>query len=122
MTYDLFEVEHVQDVTLVRLDRVHLDSPAEVDELRDELESLIGEEHPSKMLVSFCRVPTVTSQAIGALLEIRDKIDETGGAMKLCEMHPAIRNAFTVLDLEGTMFPIHEGETEAINDFRKNPR
>lgn len=122
MNHDLFEVEHVEGVTLVRLARVHLELPEEVDELREELESLIDEEHPDKLLVSFCRVPQVTSQAIGALIEVRDKIDESGGAMKLCEMHPAIRNAFSVLDLDGTVFPIHDGEHEALNEFCKKPR
>lgn len=117
MTYDLLDIEQVNDVTVARLAGMQLDSADDVDDLRDELESLIIEQHPRKLLVSFCRVPHVTSQAISALLHVREKIDEAGGAMSLCEMHPAIRNAFTVLNLDGKPFPIHNGESEALNDF-----
>ena len=118
MVSELFDVERVEGVTVVRLAGTQFDSEGTVERLRDELESLIDKQHPRKLLVSFCRVPHVTSRAFVALLSVREKVHEAGGTMKLCAMHPAIRDAFTVLDLDAKLVPIHHEETEALNAFQ----
>ena len=117
MTNELFDIECVDDVVVVRLSGMQLDSRSAVDELHDELQSLIEEQRPRKLVVSFGRVSHATSQAFGRLVHIQKQIEESGGMIKLCEIHPAIRNAFNVLDLDGRFSPIHDCESEALNDF-----
>lgn len=119
MTYNFFDVDHMDDVTVVRLAGGQLDSRRSIDHFRDELKSLIDEQQPEKLVLNFGRVSHATSQVVGALIDLCADVNLTQGEMKLCEMHPGLRNTFNVLDAERTLFPIHDCENEACQEFER---
>ena len=44
-------------------------------------------------------------------------VHASGGELKLCGMSEPVRDAFGMLNLDGTVFEIHDRETDALAAF-----
>ena len=98
--YRTIAVDRTNDVFCVRLRHPHMPEP-EVHEMADELVSLIDEEGCRKMVLSLGpEAPNlIYSVFVGKLLMVRRRIQEGGGALKLCSVSPAVESVFDVLRL-----------------------
>lgn len=114
-TYRHFQVQRQDDVTVVHFaDPPENQSPHKV---QDELIHLVEKARPRKLAVSFRNVSRCTTDMVNALLRSRKRLAAYNGELKLCDMQPAIREVFTMLKLERTVFSIYPTLAEAIREF-----
>lgn len=116
-TYRHFEVEIIDDVTVVRLVDPRLSDTMSVNELQDELLLLLDRDATKKLLVNFQKVTHCSTSVINGLLRAKKKLMTRSGQVKLCNMHRLIREAFQLLNLDGTVFHIHDTEAESLAAF-----
>jgi anti-anti-sigma regulatory factor len=116
-TYRHFDSETVNDVVVARLVDRRLADTMAINELQDELLLLLDREPTKKLLVNFRGVMQCSTSVINALLRAKKKLLTQGGQIKLCELHPVIREAYQLLNLDGTVFHIHDTEAEALAGF-----
>ena len=114
--YRTIAVDRTSDVCCVRLKHPHLQEP-EVHEMADELVSLI-EEGCRKMVLSLGpEAPNlIYSVFVGKLLMVRRRIQEAGGALKLCSASPAVESVFDVLRLT-QYFDFYPDQAAAVAAF-----
>ncbi|MBN2211116.1 MAG: STAS domain-containing protein [Sedimentisphaerales bacterium] len=100
---------------------VSQDGPITIAELMDEeileeniiediAESLFGlvQEKPSLLLVlDFHQVKHLSSSALGTLIRLNKRIEETKGQLKLCGLRPTLYEIFTITKLN-RLFNIYE--------------
>lgn len=116
--YRHFETEQRGDVMVVRLTDPKLTDNSYIGELSDELLLLVQREPTKKLVVNFRKVLHCSTAVINGLLRVKKKLLADHGQVKLCEMHPTIREAYKLLNLDGTVFYIHDAETDALVAFR----
>jgi anti-anti-sigma factor len=115
--YRHFQWSQIKDVLVVQLVDELLFDPLFVNELQDELLALLEKHRPTKLLVNFKQVSQCSTSVINALLSAKKRLRLAGGDVKLCSMHPVIREAYQLLNLDGTVFHIHDTEGEAMAAF-----
>lgn len=71
---------------------------------------------PVKMVLDFTRVSYVGSVMLGTLIRLSKRIQETGGALKLCGIPPMLSEMFVITKLD-TLFDIHPEQQAAISSF-----
>ncbi len=115
--YQHFDVAQRGDVTVLRFIEQRLTSNKVVFEVDEELDKIVQEHRPPKLLVSFAPVQRSSTAIINSLLRVLRKLDRSGCQLKLCEMNDNIRGEFEMLQLDGNVFQIHVTEAEAIEAF-----
>ena len=107
------EVASVGEVTVVRfLDRKILDA-AKIQELGDELFSLVSEEQP-KLLLNFSNVEFLSSAALNKLIILEKKLKAANGRLILTDLRPEIHEVFVITRLT-QLFEIKESEADGMN-------
>lgn len=110
------EVSEVGDVTVVRfVDRKILDT-ANIQELGDELFSLVETDNRKSLLLNFSRVEFLSSAALNKLILLDRSVKKHGGRLKLCSLRPEIQEVFVITRLN-QMFDIYEEEPDALAAF-----
>jgi anti-sigma B factor antagonist len=103
------EVAPVGEVTVVRfLDRKILDA-AKIQELGEELFSLVGYEDRRKLLLNFANVEFLSSAALNKLIILEKKVKADGGRLVLSDLRPEIHEVFVITRLT-QLFEIKENE------------
>jgi anti-anti-sigma regulatory factor len=106
--YQRFEVQTCGDVMVLHLADPKLFETLMVSELEDELLAVISESSPKKLLVNFGRVTYCSTSVINGLLRAKKRVVKQGGAVNLCGMRDTIREAYRILNLDGTVFDIYD--------------
>jgi len=110
------EVAPVGEVTVVRfLDRKILDA-AKIQELGEELFSLVGSDGRHKLLLNFSNVEFLSSAALNKLIILEKKIKAEDGRLILSDLRPEIHEVFVITRLT-QLFEIKESESEALAAF-----
>ena len=110
------EVCEVGDVTVVRfVDRKILDT-ASIQELGDELFSLVEKDSPKNLLLDFAQVEFLSSAALNKLILLDRSVKQSGGRLKLCSLRPEIQEVFLITRLN-QVFEICEDESDALASF-----
>jgi anti-anti-sigma regulatory factor len=112
-----FEVHVEGDVTVVRLKDPALYEMILISELHDELLQYVEQYQPRKLLVDFSAVNQCSSAVINSMLLTRKRMMGYDAVVRLCSMHPQVREAFRVLRLEGTLFQIYDSLPQALESF-----
>lgn len=115
--YRHFDVRQEDQVLIVHLVDPRLFDSLVVNALEDELLEMIDQEKPKKLLVSFDGVTHCSTTVINGLLRAKKRLLTLGGQVKLSNMQPLIREAYRLLNLDGTVFHIHDTEAEAVAAF-----
>ena len=116
-SYKRFETKQHDDVTEIRLIDRQLSDLVLQSELSDEFTSFATNERPKKVVVNFANVVYCNAGTIGALIQLRKHVISTCGLVKLCHLSQPIREAFQALNLDGTIFDIHDTIGEAYHSF-----
>ncbi len=103
------------DVCLVRLLDKKLNNPLVIQETVGELAALVDEGH-TKLAISFANVEVLMSAFLNSLLKLRQRLDENSGAIRICDLSPPVRDAFTVPKLD-RVFVIKATQKDALADF-----
>ena len=115
--YRIIAVNRTEDVFCVRLKHAHLQEP-EVHEMAEELVSLMENEGCRKLVLSLGpEAPNlIYSVFVGKLLMVRRRLQEQGGALKLCSASPAVESVFDVLRLT-QYFDFYPDQAAAVAAF-----
>lgn len=115
---DRFEVFESGDITILRLEDPKLADTLLVSELEDALLAYIERTKPQKVVVDFSTVTHCSSAVINGLIRAKKRIAEGQGDLKLACMQASIREAYRLLNLDGTVFEIFETLAEATAGFK----
>lgn len=116
-SYQHFRVEPKGYVTVLELLNPRLADALLVTELQDELLDLIESQHPTHLLIDFRHVVQCSTAVINGLLRTKKRLLVDGGQLKLCGMNPSIREAYRMLNLDGTVFQIYETADDALDAY-----
>src|SRR5262245_52523101 len=111
------QVERVGKVTVVRIAEKRLLQEREVSELSNGLLRLAGDSGPTRMLVDFGAVVSLTSSVLSSLLRLRKCLRERGGRLAVCGLRPEVREVFALAGLEDTL-NVYPTEKEALLSFQ----
>ncbi|QDU72300.1 STAS domain-containing protein [Mucisphaera calidilacus] len=117
-TKDSRLVIHEQDdITKVEfLDRNILEE-ANIQQIGEEISTLIEKATNPKILISFERVEHLSSAALGTLITINNKIRQKAGQLRLANIDPQIYEVFVITKLN-KLFQIHDTTAKAIESFK----
>jgi anti-sigma B factor antagonist len=93
------------------LDRKIIDA-ANIQELGDELFSLVEKEQKTTLVLNFATVEFLSSAALNKLIILDKKLKAAGGKMRLCNLRPEIYDVFVITRLN-QVFEIKATESEA---------
>ena len=116
--YKHFEVQETDGVHFVHLVDPKLFDALIVTELQEELLQLIDDAQPHKLLVNFGRVAHCSTAVINGLLRAKKRLVSKGGVLKLCGMRENVREAYRLLNLDGTVFEIYDSCAIAKDAFQ----
>ena len=109
-------VSFQEDVLHVEFtDRRIVDHDA-IAEISQQLTSLLEQRPGLRVLIDFSSVEHLSSSALGFLVSFAKRLTESGGHLKLCNIHPAIYEAFVITRLN-QVFEIHDSTQAALAAF-----
>jgi len=98
------------------VDRNILDE-ANIQQIGEEIASLIDAETSPKLLISFANVDHLSSAALGTLITIHNKMKAKKGQLRLANIDPQIYEVFVITKLN-KLFEIHDTMDQAMGSFR----
>ena len=110
------KVSEVGDVTMVHFADQKILDEATIQELGDELFSLVEKEGCQKVLLNFEGVEFLSSAALGKLITLDKKVKKAGGELRLSNILPDIYEVFAITKLN-RLFKIDEDESDALAAF-----
>ncbi len=109
-------VRHEQDITQVEfIDRNILDE-ANIQQIGEEIASLIDASSNPKLLINFANVDHLSSAALGTLITINNKMKARRGQLRLANIDPQIYEVFKITKLD-KLFSIHPTAESALASF-----
>lgn len=118
--FTTIEVKHHGHVAVVcfRLDSLECGMEQE-DMLREDLRRMLESIPTTKVVVDLAGVVSCSSGILGALIETQKELTHRSGRLSLCRLDDHLRGKLRTLNLEDTVFPIYESESEALAAFQK---
>ena len=114
-----FSRQLVDDVVVLQVLAPRLSDSLTVTEFQDELLEMIDTDHPQKLVVSFKGVLQCSTAIINGLLRAKKQLLVGDGSLRLCGMIEVIREAYRMLNLDGTTFDIDDTLEESLAAFAK---
>ncbi len=104
-------------VSIVRfVDKKIVDS-ASIEQLGEELNSLVLVDNRNVLLLNFEGVEFMSSAALNKLISLNSKVKASQGRLKLCNLRAEIKEVFTITRLD-RVFDIRSSELDAIEAFK----
>lgn len=98
------------------VDRNILDE-ANIQQIGEEILSLIDADTAPRFVISFSNVDHLSSAALGTLITIHNKMKGRKGQLRLCNIDPQIYEVFVITKLN-KLFEIHESIDKAVASFK----
>ena len=111
--YKRIAVDKNGSIDIVRLVDAQLFDHVHLNELQDELAAFVEEAEPEKVIFDFSVVEFCSTSLINTLLKVKRGLAKDGGRVRLCGMRESVREAFKMLNLDGTVFDIDDTIDEA---------
>lgn len=109
-------VVDLDQASVVRfVDRKIIDA-SEIEQLGAELLALVDEQQRTQLLLNFEGVEFLSSAALNKLITLQTRVKRAGGAVRICNLHPQIREVFAITRLD-RMFEIAKNENAALAMF-----
>jgi anti-sigma B factor antagonist len=109
-------IEDIGDVTVVHFsDRKIVDAQL-IQNIGDELNSLVEGDGRRKVLLNFGNVEYLSSTALGILISLNKKLKAFGGRLILCDIDPRIYEVFKITKLD-RLLTIQQEEQVALQAF-----
>ena len=104
------------DISIVELlDKEILDEIT-INEIADTLFALVSENSPATIVLSFVQVEHLSSMALGTLIRLNKRVDESDGQLKLCSIAKNLYEIFIITKLN-KLFDIYDDEQAALASF-----
>ena len=85
-------------------------------EIHEQLAALLDQRPGLRVLINFSAVDHLSSSALGFLVSFAKRLNDSGGELKLCSIHPQIYEAFVITRLN-QVFEIHDSTQAALAAF-----
>ena len=115
-SYRHLRLDSVDGVTVVSFVDRRIVAEDQIEDVGEELYRLVEEEGHMQLLLNFGNVQYLSSAALGKLINLKKKVDAVKGKLKLCCIHPVLREGFRIIRLE-QVFEIYDEEQEALDKF-----
>lgn len=92
-------IDEVRGVTIVRFNDHRIIEDNQIQEIKQELFSLVDAENHRKILINFDEVDFVSSAMFGGFIGLHRRVTERNGKLVLCTVHPAVYNVFATTKL-----------------------
>lgn len=112
-----FASHRVGDVTVIHL----LDTRVAVMELLELLDNAVTEGALDRIVLNFGSIQQVSSAALGKLIKLRGEAGSVRGRLRLCGLHPDLRQVFRITRLD-RIFDLHDTEDQALAAFAAEQR
>lgn len=97
---DIVKITTQDDITVVSFNEVSIGGVADVEAFSGQIIRLIENEKPAKMVVDFERVKFFSSQTLGLLLHIRNKLRAYGGDVVISGINPQLHRVFRITNID----------------------
>ncbi|MFO0011841.1 MAG: STAS domain-containing protein [Planctomycetota bacterium] len=116
-TYRRINVVEDAGVSIVNfIDKKIVDS-ATIEQLGEELNSLVTVEKKNMILLNFEGVEFMSSAALNKLISLNSKVKASGGRLKLCGLRNEIKEVFTITRLD-RVFDLRKTKDDALAAFK----
>jgi anti-sigma B factor antagonist len=116
-THRRITVSDNNGVSVIRfVDKKIVDSGS-IEQLGEELNSLVTVDKRNKVLLNFDSVEFMSSAALNKLISLNSKVKAAAGRLKLCCLRAEIKEVFTITRLD-RVFDLRKSEEEAIEAFK----
>jgi anti-sigma B factor antagonist len=110
-------VERAEDVTRIGFVDRNILEEANIQQIGEEIASIIEESPNPKILITFENVEHLSSAALGTLITVNNKIRNKGGQLRLSNIDPQIYEVFVITKLN-KLFQIYDDAAQAAQSFR----
>ncbi len=114
------QVEMVNGVAVVRLlepeIREVFGEHNDVQEIGDQLYSLIEDKGYTRLVLNFREVQYMASIMLGKLIGLKRKANKTGGSLRVCGLNPNLKEIFRIAALD-RVFDIDDDEHASLDAF-----
>jgi anti-sigma B factor antagonist len=115
-TRQRLQLETIDDVVVVSLTDARIIEEDVIQEVGEQLYSLVDDQGHSRLLLNFSNVMYLSSAALGKLIQLKKKVGNVKGTMKLCCINPDLLEVFKITRLD-QVFPIFKDEQSALDSF-----
>lgn len=112
----LLNITMQNDVAVVAFRTSRILDQSNVQQLGDELDSLVSEHGFSKIVLNFENIHYMSSAVMGKLVGLQKEIQATGGQLRLCNISSSIYEIFEIMRFDD-LFEICETEDDAVIDL-----
>lgn len=109
----LLRITKQNDVAVVRFATSRILDQSNVQQLGDELESLVEDYGLEKIVLNFENVSYMSSAVMGKLVSLLKRVESAGGKLTLCNIEASIYEIFEIMRFD-RMFDIYDTEDEAV--------
>jgi len=112
----LLRLEQVDAVTVVSFVDTKIVTEEQIQEVGEQLYSLVEDEGHKNLLLNFGNVQYLSSAALGKLITLNKKLQGVQGKLILCKIDPQIFEVFEITKLD-KFFKIMKEEQTALQAF-----
>ena len=116
--FECIELNEVDKVSVIKFIDERVMDPGRIEQLGKELLSLTDGDDSRQVLINFENVKFFSSQAINKLIVLDRRIKAGGGAIRLSNLRPEVKDLFSYTNLD-SVFDIREEESDAIDSFNE---
>lgn len=109
-------LETIDEVTVVSFVDTRIVTDVDIQEVGDQLYSLVEDQGHNRLLLNFGNVQYLSSAALGKLIQLKRKVTAVRGDLKLCSIHPDLMEVFKITRLD-QVFKIYKDEQAALDSF-----
>lgn len=110
------ELEQIGEVTIARFTARHLLDEEKMQTLGGQLRSLGEEAGHRPLVLNFGQVERLSTELMGKLVALQRRVQEKGGRLALCQIHPQVYEVFKILKLPQVL-SIYTDEQEALQQL-----
>lgn len=117
--FECIELESVEEISVVKFKDQKVMDPSRIETLGKELLSLVdSDDDAENVLINFENVSFFSSAAINKLIVLEKRIRARGGAIRLSNLRPEVRDLFSYTNLD-SMFEIRDEQSQALESFKE---
>jgi len=105
------------DITIAELLDEEILEESTIEDIAESLFSLVTDHPGIKLVLSFAQVKHLSSSALGTLIRLNKRIEESQGLLKLCSIKPNLYEIFVITKLN-RLFDIYETTDLAVSSFK----
>lgn len=87
---------------------------------RDAIYSVVPDQDQPLVLLNMDKADYLSSFGVSTLIGLKRRIEQRGGKLVLCSVHPVVRELLTIMNLE-QIFSIMDNESIALSSLRSMP-